>query len=151
MQGGGQRSFHCHFCGLKFSHKADLNLHQKAEHEKQSLPYVCKRCKRGFARLSGISGHHCILLETQREHIKIEFPPEFETVSFPQQEIEPITIIVEQTEPQIHETASKQEFKLEPKIEVIFTEIFFLIPNFRIVSVFDQLEISNFWDFWDLS
>ena len=27
------------------------------------MPYVCRRCKRGFARLSGISGHHCILLE----------------------------------------------------------------------------------------
>ena len=98
------RNFHCHFCGLRFSHKADLNLHQKQEHEAQPQPYVCRRCKRGFARLSGISGHHCILLEE-----KTDIPIEIQTAAVkPTEEItveepEVVTSII------IQETVLKAE------------------------------------------
>ena len=108
------RNFHCHFCGLRFSHKADLNLHQKQEHETQPMPYVCRRCKRGFARLSGISGHHCILLEEG-----IDIPIEIEaTVAAAEenitvQEPEVVTSII------IQETVTEEEIVQSEIVSVV--------------------------------
>ena len=68
------------------------------------MPYVCRRCKRGFARLSGISGHHCILLEEG-----IDIPIEIEaTVAAAEenitvQEPEVVTSII------IQETVTEEE------------------------------------------
>ena len=54
----GKRGFRCKFCGEKFKHSADLKLHQ-INHQKEEYPYSCKRCKKSFSRLSGISLHDC--------------------------------------------------------------------------------------------
>ena len=69
------------------------------------MPYVCRRCKRGFARLSGISGHHCILLEE-----KIDIPIEHITV----QEPEVVTSII------IQETVTEV---LKAQEEIVQSEI----------------------------
>ena len=109
------RNFHCHFCGLRFSHKADLNLHQKQEHETQPTPYVCRRCKRGFAQLSGISGHHCILLEE-----KIDIPIEHITV----QEPEVVTsIIIQETVTEVVKAAEEAEIVQSEIVSCVFVNI----------------------------
>ena len=77
------------------------------------MPYVCRRCKRGFARLSGISGHHCILLEEG-----IDIPIEIEaTVAADEnitvQEPEVVTSII------IQETVTEEEIVQSEIVSVV--------------------------------
>lgn len=59
-----KRMFYCKFCGKRYHRKSDLDKH-KLEHGNELYPYVCKRCKRGFARLVGISNHECSIVQQQ--------------------------------------------------------------------------------------
>ena len=90
----GKRGFRCKFCGEKFKHSADLKLHQ-INHQKEEYPYSCKRCKKSFSRLSGISLHDCKkaqfiyqdskLLETVAQNLRLingHFPT-FLAISLP--------------------------------------------------------------------
>ena len=77
------------------------------------MPYVCRRCKRGFARLSGISGHHCILLEEGID-IPIEIEATVADENITVQEPEVVTSII------IQETVTEV---LKAQEEIVQSEI----------------------------
>ena len=76
------------------------------------MPYVCRRCKRGFARLSGISGHHCILLEEGID-IPIEIEATVADENITVQEPEVVTSII------IQETVTEEEIVQSEIVSVV--------------------------------